>query len=164
MVMDKRISQPIMVWFLPIVIIGGLFFPPLGFIVFGMMVFFIILSYSRGRFWCSHLCPRGSFLDLILSKVSSKSKMPGFLLSPKVKWSIFFAFMAFFMWQLVVAPKNFYAVGFVFVRMCLITTLIAIVIGIPTHHRMWCAVCPMGTLQGKIGSMRKRAKGDQQSV
>lgn len=154
--MNRKISQSIMVWFLPLIIIGGIFWPLLGYLVFFMMVFFIILSYFKGRYWCSHLCPRGSFLDLTLSRFSLKRKMPGLFSNKKFKWTLFAAFMAFFIFQFIVAEKNIYSIGFVFVRMCLITTLIAIVLGVSTKERAWCAVCPMGLLQAKIGSLRKK--------
>lgn len=143
---DKKISQLIMLWFLPLIIIGGLFFPLLGYIVFFMMLSFLILSYFRGRFWCSHLCPRGSFLDLVLSKFSLKNKLPNFLTSKKFRWGFFWFFMVFFIFQLIIVPKTIPAIGFVFVRMCLITTIIAVVLGIPLKERAWCAFCPMGTL------------------
>jgi len=154
--MNRKILQSIMIWLLPVIVIGGLFFPLLGFLVFFMMLFFLTLSYFKGRFWCSHLCPRGAFLDLILSKFSLRKKIPRIFLSTWFKWLFLAAFMAFFVLQLVVSPKNPVAVGFVFVRMCLITTIIAIILGIPLKERAWCAICPMGTLQTKISSFKHR--------
>jgi polyferredoxin len=154
--MNKKIAQRIMVWFLPLIVVGGLFVPLLGYFVFFMMVFFLILSYFRGRFWCSHLCPRGSFLDLVLSKLSMRRRIPKIFLSQKFKRLFFVLFMAFFIFQLAIAEKNLYSIGFVFVRMCLITTVIAVALGIPLRERTWCAICPMGTLQAKVASLKKR--------
>lgn len=151
----KIILQSIMLWFLPIIVIGGLFLPILGYLVFLMMLFFLTLSYFKGRFWCSHLCPRGAFLDLVLSKFSLQNKLPKIFFNNKFKWFIFVIFMAFFILQFVLSQKNLFAIGFVFVRMCLITTIIAIILGIPFKERSWCVICPMGLLQGKIGSLRK---------
>ncbi|MBU0478393.1 4Fe-4S binding protein [bacterium] len=51
---------------------------------------------------------------------------------------------------------NLIAIGAVFVTMCLVTTIIAIVLGIPMKQRAWCMVCPMGTLQRKIGKIAQR--------
>jgi polyferredoxin len=155
--MDKKILlQSLMLWFLPVIVIGGLFIPILGYLVFFMMLFFLPFSYFRGRFWCSHLCPRGAFLDLILSKFSLRKKIPKIFLTQKFKWLFFVLFMAFFVFQLIVSPKNIVAIGFVFVKMCLITTIIAIILGVSLRERAWCAMCPMGTLQSKIGSFRKK--------
>jgi len=156
--MNRKISQLIMVWLLPVIIIEGLIFPVLGYIVFFMILFFLVLSYFKSRFWCSHLCPRGAFLDLILSKVSLKKRIPPFLSTNKFRWSVVAMFMVIFILQFILSPINIVSVGFIFVRMCLITTLIAIVLGIPIHQRTWCAFCPMGTLQSKIGSLNKNKK------
>lgn len=145
-----------MIWFLPIIVIGGLFWPPMGYIVFFFMIFFLTLSYFRGRFWCSSLCPRGAFLDMVLSRFSLKRKVLGLVLTPIFKWTVFFLFMLFFVSQLIMADKTLYAIGFVFVKMCLLTTIISVVLGIFIHHRMWCMFCPMGTLQTKIAIMGKK--------
>lgn len=151
----KNITQPIMIWFIPLILIAGLFFPYLGYLVLLMMVFFLILSYFKGRLWCSSLCPRGALLDLLISRISLKRKIPKIFYLSKVRWLIFFIFVAFFILQFVLAPKNLNAIGFVFVRMCIITTLLSILIGVPLHHRFWCLICPMGTLQSKIRSFNK---------
>jgi len=161
----RKTSQAIMVWFLPLIVLGGLFVPALGYLVFFMMLFFLVLSYFRGRFWCAHLCPRGAFLDLVLSRVSLKKRIPPFLLNQRVRWIIFFAFMVIFIVQFIIAPKTVSSLGFIFVRICLITTLIAIVVGIPLKERTWCAVCPMGTLQAKLGTLQKgRHKGKKSEI
>lgn len=150
-----KISQNIMIWFLPLIVIGGLFWPLLGYIVFFMMVFLAVLSYFKGRFWCANLCPRGAFLDIALSRVSLKRKIPHLVLTPAFKWTVFVLFVVFFIVQLATAEKTLYSIGFVFVRMCLLTTIVAIILGIPVHHRMWCSFCPMGLLQMKIRSLNK---------
>ncbi|MCM8801282.1 MAG: hypothetical protein NC912_04660 [Candidatus Omnitrophica bacterium] len=36
----------------------------------------------------------------------------------------------FFILQFIISPKNINAIGFIFVRMCIITTLLAILLGI----------------------------------
>jgi len=152
----KKISQLIMVWLLPVVVIGGLFFPILGYLVFLMMLFFLTLSYFKGRFWCSHLCPRGAFLDLVLSRFSLRKKIPKIFLSTWFKWLFFAAFMVFFIFQLTISPKNAFAIGFVFVRMCIITMIVSVILGVPLRERTWCAICPMGTLQAKISSFKHK--------
>lgn len=93
-------------------------------------------------------------MDLILSKFSLRKKIPKIFLSAWFKWLFLAVFMAFFISQLIISPKNPAAIGFVFVRMCIITTIIAVILGIPLKERAWCAICPMGTLQTKIGSLK----------
>lgn len=67
---------------------------------------------------------------------------------------VFCGFYGFFILQLIISPKNPVAIGFVFVRMCIFTTIIAVILGIPLRERAWCAIYPMGTLQAKIGSFK----------
>jgi len=42
-------------------------------------------------------------------------------------------------------------IGAIFVSICLITTIIAIILALIFKPRSWCAICPMGTLQEQIG-------------
>jgi polyferredoxin len=65
--------------------------------------------------------------------------------------------MGFLTFRLVAAGHSFLAVGAVFVMMCVITTLIAIALGIVYKERAWCMICPMGKLQEQVGKIRKNA-------
>ena len=49
------------------------------------------------------------------------------------------------------AENTLVAMGAVFVRMVLITTLAAFGLGITFIPRTWCGICPMGTLAAYIG-------------
>jgi len=145
-----RSSQKTMIWLLPLIVIGGLFNPIIGYLVLAMMLFLLILSFFKGRYWCWNLCPRGAFLDLVLSKVSIRRPVPKLFTKQWFRWLIFTLFMSFLMFRIVRTGGNYIALGLVFVVMCLITTVISIVIGVITKHRGWCMICPMGTLQAKI--------------
>jgi len=147
-------SQSIMIWFLPVIVIGGLFYPLLGYLVLAMMVFLLFLSYfKRGRYWCWNLCPRGSFLDIVLSKFSFKRPLPKIFLAQWFRWLIVIVFMGLFSFRIIATGGNPIAIGVVFVIMCLVTTVIAIILGVSMKHRAWCMICPMGTLQEKIGKI-----------
>ena len=148
-------TQIIAIWFLPLVVIGGIFNPFLGYLVLAAMAFFLTLSFLKGRYWCWNLCPRGAFLDIVLSKFSLNKFMPRIFVKQWFRWSVFALFMVFMVFRLVHTGGNLLAIGSVFVGMCILTTIISIVLGIFTKHRGWCAVCPMGTLQEKIYKMRK---------
>jgi polyferredoxin len=151
-------AQKLTVWLLPLIVIGGLFFPILGYLTLGMMIFLIILSLSRGRYWCWNLCPRGAFLDIVVSKIGFKKSYPKIFSSHKFRWGLFILFISFLVLRLGRSGGGFIAVGAVFVGMCVITTLIAIIIGISTRHKGWCMICPMGTLQGRLGKINKKSK------
>ena len=150
-----------MVWFLPLIVIGGLFFPVLGYIVVGMMAYFLTLAFTKGRYWCWHLCPRGAFLDLVMSKVSPKHPMPKWFSSVRLRWVVFYIFAAIVIVRLILTGGNWIAIGAVFVGTCVLTTAIAIVLATNGPQRSWCAICPMGTLQDKLGKLgAKKAPED----
>jgi len=147
-------TQAIMVWLLPIIVIGGLFIPALGYLVVAMMAFLLTLSFFKGRYWCWNLCPRGAFLDIVLSKFSAKRPLPKIFLKQWFRWLVVIFFISFVILRIARTGGNLIAIGSVFVVMCLVTTIISIVIGIIIRHRAWCTICPMGTIQEKIGKKK----------
>lgn len=149
----------IMVWLLPLIVIGGLFYPLLGYLVIAMMALLLSLSFFRSRYWCWHLCPRGAFLDIALSKVSAKRPTPKIFTVQWFRWFIFALFMSFLIIRITRTGGNYIAIGAVFVGMCVITTIIAIILGVITKHRGWCMICPMGTFQEKVHKLNHSKTG-----
>ena len=149
-------TQLITIWLLPIILIGGVFFPVLGYLVVGMMAFFLILSFFKGRFWCWNFCPRGAFLDIVMPKFSMNRPVPIFFTKPIFRWGLFFLFMGFLLLRVSRSGKDLLTVGAIFVSMCIITSLISIAVGVFTKSRGWCMFCPMGTLQDRIGTLKKK--------
>lgn len=142
-----------MIWFLPLIVIGGIFIPWLGYLVIAMMAFLLTLAIFKGRYWCWNWCPRGAFLDGVLFKVSFNKPAPRSFSKQWFRWVIFILFMCFLSYRIINTGGNLIALGAVFVGMCLMTTVIAIVLGLVTRHRSWCTICPMGTLQEKISKI-----------
>lgn len=155
--MSKK-TQLITVWLLPIIVIGGLFYPVLGYLVVAMMASLLVLSFFKGRYWCWHICPRGAFLDIVMAKCSRKKPLPKFCGRDWFRWLVLALMMGFLIVRLIQSGGTLIAIGLVFVLMCLITTIISIVLGIVTKHRGWCVICPMGTLQDKIYQVSKKEK------
>jgi len=151
-----KISQRIAVWFLPLIVIGGLFFPWLGLLVVAMMVFFLALAYFKDRYWCWNLCPRGAFLDLAVARVSLENPLPRVFIRTWFRWTVLVVLIAFLAWRLAGSGWTLPAIGAVFVGMCLATTVVALILGVIAKPRGWCVVCPMGTLQGVIGRRRRK--------
>lgn len=147
-----------MVWFLPLIVLGGLLYPLLGYLVLAMMAFFLTLAFFKARFWCWNLYPRGAFLDIAISKASRNKPVPGIFSRQWFRWLVFVLFLVFLAFRILNAGGSLIAVGSVFVGMCLLTTVIAIILGIVTRHRSWCAICPMGTLQEKIGKIGRKGR------
>ncbi|MEW6100718.1 MAG: 4Fe-4S binding protein [Candidatus Omnitrophota bacterium] len=150
--------QTLTVWLLPLIIIGGFFIPALGYLVIAMMAILLALSFFKGRYWCWNLCPRGAFLDIVLSKVSPNKPIPKIFLKQTFRWLVLIIFSAFLALRLGRTAGNWLAIGMVFVSMCLITTVISILLGVFSKHRAWCFICPMGTLQGAFRKNKIPAK------
>lgn len=148
-------TQVIMVWLLPLIVIGGLFNPLLGYLVAAMMAFFLTLSFFKGRYWCWHLCPRGAFLDIVMSRLSLKRPAPRIFSRQWFRWSVFALLMGFLICRIIGTGGNLLAIGAVFVTMCVVTTIISIVLAVFSKQRSWCMICPMGTLQERIGKRKK---------
>jgi len=143
------------VWILVIIVIaGGIFWPLLGFVVPVVMLAGIIGGILKGRYVCGWLCPRGAFLDRIVKPVSASRRIPLWLRKPAFRWAIFALLMAFMAWQISSNPADIYHWGRVFVRICIITTAIGVILAIIFHPRTWCSFCPMGTLQSALGGSR----------
>lgn len=151
-----------------VITIGGLWYPPLGLVAAGMMVVLLSISMFRGRYWCGNLCPRGSFLDLIMRHLSPGRKVPAFLRSLSVRVSILALLMSGLVYSLATLPLEsspemiggiYGLIGAIFVRLCLITTIGAVFLALVSQERAWCAVCPMGTMTNLID--RAATKGRQ---
>ena len=149
-------TQLIMVWFLPLIVIGGLFYPLLGYLMVAMMAFFLILSFFKARFWCWNLCPRGAFLDMVMSKLSRNKPIPKIFVNPWFRLAVFILLITLLSVRLMRSGGNLLVMGSIFVGICLLTTVIAIILAVFTKHRSWCAICPMGFLQEKIGKIKHK--------
>ncbi|MFH1578100.1 MAG: 4Fe-4S binding protein [Candidatus Omnitrophota bacterium] len=150
-------TQTIMIWVLPLILIGGFFNPLLGYLAAAMMVYLLILSFFKRRYWCWNLCPRGAFLDIILSKISRNRPAPKIFTKQWFRWLVFVLFISLLILRIIGAGGNFVLIGFIFVAMCLATTIISIILGVITKQRSWCMICPMGTLQEKINKLNHKS-------
>ena len=45
----------------PLVVVGGYFWPYLGYIAIALLVFMLMLALFRGRYYCGRVRPLGSF-------------------------------------------------------------------------------------------------------
>lgn len=124
----------------------GLVYPYIGVVALVCMLAPVVIAFVRGRMWCGNFCPRGSFNDNLLSKISRKRKIPRVMKSIWFKGLFLILIMGAFSIQLIYAWGSLWSVGKVFVRMILITTGLTIILGIIFSQRAWCVICPMGTM------------------
>ena len=138
--------------------IGGLWYHKLGYLILTIFILLMAISPFKGRWFCGNLCPRGSFNDFWLGKISLKKKIPKSFRSMWLRMLIFIFLMGFMVYRLIGTKGVIDKIGMVFVIMCIITTLAAILFGIFINPRAWCTFCPMGTLQKWFGGNKYQLK------
>lgn len=157
--MIKKI-RPYLYVFVLIVTVLGLFEPKLGYFLLLVFAAIFMISPFRGRWFCGNLCPRGSFNDYLLDKVSRKQRISQFFSSLWLRIPVFVLLMGFTVWRLTQTQGIVNKIGMVFVILCIVTTAIAIVLGVLISPRAWCTFCPMGTMQRYFGGKRYQLKVD----
>ena len=145
-----------MYWVLLIFLMIGIVYPAIGFIAIICMLGPVVVSFKRGRFWCGNICPRGSFYDKVLSKISPHKPIPLFFRSMGLRYFMIGFIFFVFGWQMYNAWGNIAAMGNVFVQIILITTIVGVILGGIYHHRTWCTFCPMGTLSRLVAPKMKQ--------
>lgn len=152
---DKRRRLQSLTWVgLPVVLVGGWFYPVLGFFLLMCMGGAALIGLARGRAWCDWMCPRGSAYDLFLKKVSRGRDVPAFVKSMKFRLALFGVLIAVLGGQVAMAWGSVHDVGLGMVRVLTVTTSAGILLGVFYNERAWCMVCPMGTLGNLIGSSK----------
>jgi len=130
-------------------------YPLLGFIVPVAMAAGMIGGFFRGRYVCGNLCPRGSFIDRILSRFGGERPIPTLFRNLPFRWGVFAFLMGFMAWRLSLDPTSWRHWGTVFWSMCALTTGIAVIVGLIYHPRSWCAFCPVGTSANALGGHKQ---------
>jgi len=156
----RKITQWSLLWVVVLTLGLGWKYPIFGFSVPIVMLAGMILGYSRGRYLCGNLCPRGSFFDRIISPLSRRKTIPAFLRNRTFRWMVFAVLMSFMTIRIGANPADWHHWGHVFWSMCLITTGIGVALGLWIHPRAWCSFCPMGTMQSSLGGLKRRLQID----
>ncbi|EDS78173.1 conserved protein, ferredoxin-related [Clostridium botulinum C str. Eklund] len=142
-----------------IVIFGGFFNAKIAILAILCMLGPLVLALlGKGRFWCGNICPRGSFYDSVLKKVSNKKPVPKLLKSKFFRMGVIVFMFYMFGKGLYKNLGNISGIGLVFYRMIVITTLVGIFLSIFYNHRSWCNFCPMGTIAAFISKFKKHRK------
>lgn len=153
----KRLIQSIVWTLVPVTILVGLVWPPIGFVVLAVMATGLVSGVLKGRYMCGLFCPRGAFYDFIVKHISPHRRIPAWLRAPAFRWSLVVVLMGGMALQIALDPTNVLHWGAVLVRLCLVTTAVGLVLALVYHPRTWCAFCPMGTIQGALGKLRRPA-------
>lgn len=132
-------------WILFAYLIIAWFYPVVGLLALICMIGPVVTSIRRGRYWCGHVCPRGSMYDRLLSKYSPHRPIPKFVRT--FGFRLFMVLFIFTMFGIQLSfAKNWGDVGRVFWTIILITTIVGVVLSFIYAPRTWCSFCPMGTI------------------
>lgn len=133
--------------------------------VFGVLAVLCMLApvgfalFGKGRYWCGNYCPRGNFYDNILKKITRGKKTPKFLSSTGFRIFMVLFLLTMFGTGIYKNYGNYTGIGFIFYRLILVTSIIALILGFVFNERTWCNFCPMGSISGFISKIRGKNKG-----
>jgi polyferredoxin len=137
----------------PVIAIGGLFYPKLGLLLIPIMLTLMILGFLKGKYWCGNLCPHASLFDYVLLPISPNKEMRLPLKSLSLKAAFFMLYMSMFTLRIIKVSKLWGTLefvdklGFLFSVNYLIPTIVGITLTLFVNPRAWCTFCPMGTMQ-----------------
>lgn len=160
----RNALQPYLFWILLVYLAIGYFYPAIGVIAIICMLAPVLLAPFKGRFWCGNACPRGSFYDNVLAKLSPQKPIPAFFKSRGFRLFMVVFILTVFTIQMYYAWGDWPAMGMVFLRLIFITTIVGIVLGLAFHHRTWCTFCPMGTMSSWLSHKAEPLKVDSSCV
>lgn len=138
---------------------------PFGLFGFVCMFTPILIALSgRGKMHCARICPRGSLIGKIGSKINLGLKKPRFMGTETFRTILWALMMGSFAVMLVVViPRGLYATGHAVLVFMEIATGLAILSGILFTPRAWCTYCPMGTTTARIRRLLSRRKNTNHS-
>lgn len=151
----RRWKQLVMGSAFLVLLAAGWFWPILGYFIPVCMLLGIGIAAFQGRSWCNWLCPRGSFEDSLLSRISRQRPIPAVLRGMPMRVGVMMLLMTMLTIMIVRLWPDPLAIGGFFVLMLTVTTAVAVVLGIIYHQRSWCYLCPIGTMSNWVGKNRR---------
>lgn len=137
-------------------LVVAFFYPVVGLIALVCMIGPVTMSVFKGRYWCGHICPRGSYYDKLVGKVSRNKTIPDFLRGKFFRGFMLLLIFTMFGVQMYFAWGDRGAMGRVFWNIIFITTVVGTVFSIIYSPRTWCSFCPMGTLSAVVAPRRHK--------
>ena len=151
----RRVKQMFLAAVFVLVLMGGWFYPLLGFFIPACMALGLSIAFSRGRKWCDWYCPRGSFWDYVLKPFSPKKEIPLIFKNMVFRISVLTLLMAAMTFQIIKRWPNPYKIGSFFVLLLTVTTGLGIILALFLHQRLWCYLCPIGSISNLAGRNKK---------
>jgi ferredoxin-type protein NapH len=142
-------------WLLALVMLLTLAFgwkwPVLGYTVPVAMAAGVGGAFSRGRYVCGNICPRGSFYDTFFRLIGGSRPIPSFLTGMGFRWGVGGFMITLMTLQIARNPGDPMHWGWVFWLVCALTTSVGVLLGVIYRPRTWCSFCPIGTMGNAIG-------------
>ena len=139
-----------------LILVLGWKYPLLGYLVVAAMVGGIVSGILAGRWFCGNMCPRGGFLERIISRYSPGKPMPAWAKSMKIRIGVLLFLICMVILNGSRNPDSWQHWGYVFWLICLVTTILGGILAFFWNARSWCAICPMGTIQSWLGGGKYR--------
>jgi ferredoxin-type protein NapH len=137
-------------------------YPVLGYFIPACMVLGIGLALFKGRKWCDWYCPRGSFADTLLKKISPGKKIPMLVKTTAFRVAVISFLMTVMIIQIIIRWPDPMAIGMFFVILLTITTFIGVILSVIFHQRTWCSFCPIGSISGWVGKNKGKNQLDSE--
>lgn len=154
----RKALQWLMAPLVPLVVIGGYFWPYLGFVAIALIMLMFVLVWFRGRWYCGWICAMGGFYERLLGKISFKKSIPPVLKASWFKWLVFVLMMGLLTSRLILSGGESEKIGAAFVMMWTISSVMALSLGLIWKPRSWCNICPMATMQGILAPTTYRIR------
>ena len=151
----RGVKQLITGTFFLALLAAGWFLPLLGYFIPVCMVLGIGVAAFRGRSWCNWLCPRGAFEDRLLSRLSRQRPIPAAFRRLPLRLGVMGLLLAVLTVMIIRLWPDPVAIGGFFVFMLTVTTVVAVVLGLIFQQRLWCYLCPIGTMSSLVGRNRR---------
>jgi polyferredoxin len=134
---------------------AGWLYPLIGYFIPACMLLGVGLAVFKGRNWCDWLCPRGSFEDAWLRRISRQRSIPPVFRGAPLRLGVIALLMTVLTVQIIRLWPDPWAIGGFFILMLTLTTGAAVVLGVIFHQRTWCYICPIGTMSNWVGKNRR---------
>lgn len=148
---QRIVKQLLMAVVFVFILIGGWFYPLLGYFIPACMLLGVGIAISKGRKWCDWYCPRGSFWDYMIRPFSPKKEIPKGIKSLRTRIAVLLFLMASMIIQIIKRWPDTYKIGMFFMTMLTATTVLGIILAFLFHQRAWCYLCPIGSISNWIG-------------
>ena len=134
--------------------VAGYFFPAAGLFVIAMMVTALVINSRQSRGFCTSVCPNGRSLSALIPNRTNGKSLPKLMAAKEFRRALC-GFAMFCMLNLSLRSGGALAgIGRVFWMIYLASVGISFVMGVVFKPRAWCSICPMGTLQDSLRSIR----------